>query len=368
MSDTPFEVTVVKSVEPHPHADRLEVVKVLSTQFVSQLGSFKSRDLCVYFPPDMLLPERWAEALGVANYLKHSVFPGGLEKSKCRIGAIRLRGVASFGFGISLRGVEAAAAKESVARYFVHGWWNVAGNGDDVTEYFGGVKYQPPECFSGDSMRQPAAFHTYTSIQHYYRNASAFVAGTPVRITEKVHGSNSRIGLIVDNGWEWCCGTHHRRVAEEFKGRSSLYWAPLTKNMRDMLAFISRTIDDVIVFGEIYGNKIQLMDYGQPRGKGYKVFDISVNGVYLDWEDVCTYCELFDIETVPLLYTGPFSPELIDEYASGPTILAEPDQIKCSFKGREGIVITPLKEQHSDVIGGRLILKAVSADYYEKVK
>jgi RNA ligase/PHA02142 OB-fold domain len=504
MSDTPFEVVEIKSVEAHPQADHLEVVKVLNTQFISQIGNFHVGDLCIYFPPDMLLSKRWAEALGVANYLKHSVFPGDLEKSKCRIGAIRLRGVASFGFGIP----PLAVVGDAVV-------------GDAVTEYFGGVKYQPPEVYNhGNSMRQPAAFHGYTSIQHYYRNASAFVAGAPVRITEKIHGcvvswqpitmadgskkriaqivvgdevlgvnsrgqissatvtktfkngkaqkwlgiqatrnnanrgsssysvkctpehnfwspdawkyvsasflevgdrvltyhsnsigskykltlydqvitaieditdqtqsrrydiettthnyfagnvlvhnSNSRIGLVRDNGHEFMCGTHHRRVSvESAKGCSSLYAVPLTEDMKDMLAFISCTTDDVIVFGEIYGHKIQKMDYGCV--KGYRVFDISVNGQYLDWQDIHTYCEMFNIKTVPVLYAGPFSPELIDEYVNGPTSLADPDQIKCSFKGREGIVITPLEEQHSDVVGGRLILKAVSADYYEKM-
>ena len=106
------------------------------------------------------------------------------------------------------------------------------------------------------------------------------------------------------------------------------------------------------------------MDYATPRGKGYRVFDISVNGEYLDWPDVHTYCSLFDIETVPVLYQGPFSPELVDRYINGPTTLADPEKIRCKFKGREGIVITPLQEQYSEQVG-RMILKAVSADYYE---
>ncbi len=374
MSDTPFEVVAVKSVERHPNADRLEIVKVFNTQFVSQIGGFHAGDLCVYFPPDMLLPERWAEALGIANYLKHSVFPNDLLQSKCRISAIRLRGVASFGFGIS----PLVISKALVADWCVSGPsgspnrdgfdWENAAEGDDVTGYLGGVKYQPPELYSrrgGDSMRQAGAFHTYTNIQHAYNNASAFVVGTMVRITEKIHGTNSRVGLVTDNGPEFMCGTHHRRVKEASNGRLSLYWTPLTQDMKDMLTFISRANDDVIVFGEIYGRKIQKMDYGCTGG--YRVFDISVNGKYLDWQDVYTYCGLFGIETVTVLSVRPFTPNLFDDYVDGPTSLVEPDQIKCKFKGREGIVVTPLEEQYSEVLRGRLILKAVSADYYEQV-
>jgi RNA ligase (TIGR02306 family) len=243
-----------------------------------------------------------------------------------------------------------------------------------LTSFFSGEKYQPPERFAGgDSMRQPGAFHKYTTIQHYYRYGNAIPVGTPVRITEKIHGTNSRVGLVLDglccdkgDGLEFMCGTHHRRVMSENKGRASLYWTALSDNMQDMLNYISACAsqEDVIVFGEIYGNKVQPMDYGCPKGKGYRVFDISVNGEYLDWCDIMTHCRLFDIETVPLLYEGPFSPDLI-ELSNGPTHLAGPEQIKCGFKGREGIVITPLAEQHSDELGGRLILKAVSPDYYE---
>jgi RNA ligase (TIGR02306 family) len=362
MSDTPFEVVEIKSVHTHPHADRLEIAKVLGTQFVTGKGDFQPGDLCVYFPPDMLIPTLEAEALGIANYLKYAIYPGDTEKFKCRIAAIRLRGVASFGFGISVNDLFPIIGPVAV--------------GDDVTADFGGVKYQPPEKFiHGDSLRQPGGFHTYTSIQHYYRYDTAIVEGTPVRITEKIHGTNSRVGLVMDDGFEYMCGTHHRRVKHEnSKGRLSLYWGPMTENMREMLAFISHnaaqsiTDDNVIVFGEIYGNKIQPMDYGCQQGKGYRVFDISINGDYLDWEDVETYCTMFGIETVPVLYEGPFSPELIDKFISGPTTLADAGQIKSSFKGREGIVITPLVEEYSHQLGGRLILKAVSSDYYEAMK
>ena len=355
MSDTPFEVVKVKAIEPHPQADHLEIVKVMGTQFISGKGDYKPGDLCLYFPPDMLIPEITGKVLGVANYLKHSVYPGDLEKTRCRISAIRLRGIASFGFGIPLIDLD----------YVL----NPMKEGDDVTAEFGGKKYQPPETFKGtDSMRQPEAFHKYTTIQHYYRNESVIVAGTPVRITEKIHGTNSRVGLVKDDGFEYMCGTHHRRVMPECKGRISLYWAPLTDDMKEMLDFISRGEDDVIVFGEIYGNKVQPMDYGTPRGKGFRVFDISVNGEYLNWPDVKLYCNMYGIETVPVLYKGPFSLELVEEYASGPTTLAEPDDIKCGFKGREGIVITPLTEEYSPRLFDRLILKAVSPDYYKAMK
>jgi len=364
MSLTPVEVVTVSEVLPHPNADRLEIVKVLATQFVAPKGSLCAGDFVLYFPPDVLIPETVAGKLGVANYLKHATYPGDLMKSQCRIGAIRLRGVASFGFGLPLTEVLCSLPSVAVA---MDGQYPF--DGLDLSEAVSAVKYQPPQLEllrGGDSMRQPGAFHTYTDIQHYYRNAQALMEGTPVRITEKIHGTNSRVGLVKDDGLEFMCGTHHRRVKQEnAKGRLSSYWRPLTDDMKKMLRDLSGAKErDAIVFGEIYGPKIQSMDYGLAE-KSYAVFDISIDGEYLNWEDVKRACDDWGIRTVPLLYEGPFSVAVLEQLISGPTVLAKEEDIRCKFKGREGVVITPLEETYSPVMGGRLILKAVSPDYYE---
>lgn len=357
MSHTPIEVVRVVCIEEHPNADRLEIIKVLNTQFIYLKGVLQIGDLVVYFPPDMLFPESIAIKLGVADYLKHGTYPSDMLKSKCRIGAIRLRGVASFGFGLPL---------DAAVREYTRGISLV--EGVDVTKAFQAVKYQPPETFaSGDSMRQPEAFHKYTDIAHYYRYAEALAEGTPVRICEKIHGTNSRLGAVTDDGFEFMCGTHHCRVKrDDLMGRRSLYWEPLTDDMAEMIEFISiNGQHNVIVFGEIYGAGIQKMDYARLKKRGYRVFDISVDGEYIDWGDLKAYCDLYKIETVPLLYSGPFRANMLEDLTSGPTTMADPEDIRCGFKGREGVVITPLEEQYSDVLGGRLILKSVSAEYHE---
>jgi hypothetical protein len=45
--------------------------------------------------------------------------------------------------------------------------------------------------------------------------------------------------------------------------------------------------------------------------------------------------------------------------------LSQPEQLG-KFKGREGVVVTPVKEQFSPVLGDRLILKSVSVDYLNR--
>lgn len=370
MSHTPVEIVPVKAIMSHPNADRLEIVSVLDTQFIAQRCTLQLGQPVVYFPPDVLIPEPVAEGLGVKDYLKHAIYPGDMRKSQCRVGAIRLRGQPSFGFGLPFRPRDGFMPFPTpFVDAALMGYPTDVGS--DVSEAFQAVKYQPPpKMRSSDAEPDHPAFHKYTSIEHYYRNADALEEGTPVRITEKIHGTNSRVGSIVDDiVARPMAGSHNLRVKyKNANGDVSPYWGPMTRDMLDMLDFIGQGGKrSVIVFGEIYGGKVQSMDYGVPF-TNYRVFDISVDSQYMDWEDVSALCSLYDIPTVPLLYRGPFKRELIDQLISGPTKLASPECISCDFKGREGIVITPLEETYSPVLGGRLILKAVSPDYYEKVK
>jgi hypothetical protein len=177
------------------------------------------------------------------------------------------------------------------------------------------------------------------------------------------HNSNSRVGLI-DN--EFMCGSHRCTMqATDKLGHPSIYWNPLTSNMKDMLRCISDGGKNVIAFGEIYGSKVQFMDYGRFGADGYVLFDISVDGIYLNWDQIVYYTTRFCVPTVPLLYSGPFDYEVVEQLVDGDTILGDKVHMRSSFKGREGVVITPLTETFSPVLGGRLILKAVSCDYLE---
>jgi hypothetical protein len=117
----------------------------------------------------------------------------------------------------------------------------------------------------------------------------------------------------------------------------------------------------VIVFGEIFGRGIQDLDYGtQPQ---FEVFDISVNGEYLDYAGVMRLAKKFKLNIVPLLYRGPFSMMALNNCTSGDAHNFGFPRSK--FRGREGCVITPLKER-TDLMLGRVILKSISSDYYAR--
>lgn len=351
MSTNFVEVVQIDYIKPHPNADRLDIAIIRGATVVVPKGKFTRYEKVIYFPPDMLIPELHANRLGVTQYLKHSTYPGDTRATQCRVGAVRLRGQPSFGFIISLG--EALAGGLAASNLAV---------GTNVDRYFRAVKYEPPvKLGPGDSTREHPLFHRYTSIENFHRYPDAIPDGTPVRITEKIHGTNSRVGLIREGDeWTFVAGSHRVQRKKPEEGQQSIYWEPLERE--SVLNLISHLCDEqhnVVVFGEIFGRGVQDMDYGR-EGRDYNVFDITVDGRYLDWDELARVCDYFGVETVPLLYRGPFSKAVLAECTDGSSLVGYHSG---SFKGREGCVVTPLKETFYAPTGGRLILKSVSVDY-----
>jgi RNA ligase (TIGR02306 family) len=272
-----------------------------------------------------------------------------------------LRGVPSYGF---------VAKVPSDLAYTV---------GGDVSSYYKAWKYEPPVRVQhgggglgeplGLMAKCPDTFHEYTDIQPYWKHHKVIEAGTPVVVSEKCHGTNTRVALLkVDDEWGFYAGSHHRARREfDNVGRLSAYWKPLEDaSVLHLLTELCDEQNNVIVFGELFGAGVQDLDYGQPQGDpGFRVFDISVNGRYLDWAEMIPVCLGCGVRTVPILYSGPFDPERVEEWTNGPTLICPPEQITHSFKGREGCVIKPTTEQWDNRLG-RVILKSVSADYRKR--
>jgi RNA ligase (TIGR02306 family) len=354
MSNVFVELTTIDEVRPHPNATKLEIAGIKGITTITGKGEFQKGQRVVFFPPGILLPPDVAQLLGVQKYLKHAEFPGDADhpagKCQCRVAACRLRGEPSFGFVIP--------APVLLDDHAI---------GSDVSCMWAAQKYEPPvRYFYGDLAPDDNQFHKYTEIEHYWRFNDAIAEGTPVRITEKIHGTNSRVGLIPKMGeFEFMAGSHRTRRKRPEGENTSIYWRPLEdERILSLLTHLCDERNAAIIFGEIYGVGVQDMDYGTKDG--YRVFDISVNGKYLDWPDVKQLCQDFGIDLVPVLYEGPFTKDLIQEHTYGPTTVMAPEGIKCAFKGREGCVVTPQTEQFYAPTGGRLILKSVSADYLDR--
>lgn len=357
MSSLIVDVCVVEEIRPHPNADKVELVRAKNWWCVSQIGYFRVGDKCVYFPPDSVISEELANRFEIAKYLAPlAKNPDGTRPPGLRIRAQRFRGERSFGF------INKPDDPD----------WEV---GMSLVEHYGVTKYEPPiRATDGDSASPVAAFHGYTEIEHLGNFPGVLVDGEEVVVDEKIHGSNCRAGKILaaneetgEAEFQYMCGSHGQRRKEiDANERRSKYWQGLTPQIKALLDRLCDDTYNVVVFGELYGSGIQDMQYGM-AGQGFRAFDISVNGKYLDYDEKERLFQEFGVEAVPFLYRGPFNMEKIQELTDGPTVVCDPEKAG-KFKGREGVVIRPVKERYSELLPnfGRVIFKSVSVDYLSR--
>jgi RNA ligase (TIGR02306 family) len=337
-------VAMISQIAPHPNADSLDVAQVLGWQVVVGRNQFADGDKVVLFPPDTILPRELSDAWGVTQYLDRG-----------RIRATKLRGQPSFGL------VMPAHIPE----------WNV---GDDVAADFPGVaKWEPPvrevkQRRQGQHGQTPrplypnelprhALFPEYTHIENLRNFPNLFDPGEIVVVTEKLHGTNSRIG-IVDG--ERMAGSHKVRRGEG----DTLYWSPWSQpGVEAMLAALAKHHKQVVLYGEILGANVQSLNYGYKGHEGYRAFDLMINGKYIDFMTFTVLCGWYGVSAVPLLaFCNFFSLEKIRHHAQGKTLLLPDDDDEVSTHIREGIVVKPLIERCDPHIG-RVVAKYVSDDY-----
>ena len=379
-SELIVKVQKIHKIIEHGNATALEVAVIGQDggwETCVKKDIFHEGDLVIFVPPDALMPRPLADMLGIAKYLGE-LPASSTERAEglLRVKAANLRGKKSFGTILT---------KEDVLNYL-----NIAmpidqpalvdlSEGADVAELLGIKKWVPKEKYmDGDAAKPISLFHKYTDIQNYRNYPGVFKQGEIIVITEKIHGKNSRFGLVacVDGDiadspipempvLAWAAGSHGvQRKEFDSAGNRSDYWKPLSDNMKCMLAQLARENPgcfSVICFAEIYGAGVQNLTYGI-KDTSYRVFDIAINGSYMNWDEVVCACQHNDIETVPELYRGPFSHEIIEQNTDGNSVLSTTKQI------REGVVFKPLQETTDpDLPGrGRKILKSVSAIYLSK--
>lgn len=356
MSTLFVEAGYPAKVEAHPNADRMKIATWKGWACCVDVNMTTETQV-LYLQPDTLLTHALAEELGVTQYLKKlgKNYPEG-EKWAGRVGVARLRGVSSYGLLTRVR-----------EHWLPHL--------DNLQEFLDIGKYDPPEKVSaGDSERDTVYFHKYTNIENLRNYPDTFREGEIVVVTEKIHGTNSRVGYCPEsdgNDWKWMAGSHGVRRKEGQSGFGgthhnlplvSLYWQPFEwhPRLKEMIEAIHVVFDcaSVIVFGEIFGSGVQDLSYGLKNSeKQFRVFDISVNGEYIDYAELDFWCAKFEIPKVPMLYYGRFYWDVMESFAEGDTVLTT-GQI------REGIVIRPEKEECS--LQGRKIRKMIGFGYLNR--
>ena len=323
------EVCTLDKILPHPNADRLELAHVKGWQAVVLKGMFQADQKVVYFPPDTVLSKELTDSFGVTQYTQPC------EQGQ-RIRQAKLRGEPSFGLLITANPA-----------------WEL---GMDVADQYNAVKYNPPlRLTAGDAEVEHPLFTQYTDIENMRNYPAVFQDGEEVVVTEKIHGGNCRVGVV--DGEEMAGSHETRRKKPVVRIEENIYWFPWTLTG---VVTLLRTVPSenlarvVILYGEVYG-KVQSLHYGV-KGLAFRAFDLCVDGRYLDYDNFKGLCARFGVETVPLLYQGPFSLAKIAELSRGPSIVIGADHL------REGVVVRPVVERTDPKIG-RVVLKYLSDDY-----
>src|SRR5918997_1855008 len=193
MSTLIVEVSRIDRVLPHPNADLLELAQIKGWQCVVPKGKYAAGALVTYVPIDAVLPVELSERLGVTKYLSNG-----------RVRCAKLRGEPSFGLVMD---------REDPA-------WP---EGTDVREHYGITKYVPPlKPSAGDAAEPHPLFVSYTDVENLRNFPAVFADG-------------GRAGR----------GVERLLVPDD---------APAVRALLDELSGRSR---QAILFGEVYGSKIQ---------------------------------------------------------------------------------------------------------------
>lgn len=343
MSKLIVEVCEIKDIIPHPNADNLEISIIKGWQTVTPRGKYHIGEKVIFIPPDALLPIPLVERLGIKSYLSG---PG-----NNKVKAVRLRGEMSFGLVMSLpEGSQ----------------WDI---GYDCSNDLGITKYIPPIRLSlGDDAGYDPLFFTYTDIENIRNFPDMFENGEMVVATEKIDGTNCRIGIgrVEDGDFEWKAGSHRVKRKKTNDLSDNVYWYPYTlENFKRMIEDIHQSEKkEVICYGEVYGRVRgghKSMHYGKPNNLNFVAFDIQLDGKYIDYCDFARYCDLYQVPRAPLLDIFEFDFNAAKNLSTGKSVLALKNGIEHM---REGSVIKPIKERQSPK-GNRVIAKFINADYVD---
>lgn len=336
------------TIEPHPNADALELAVVGAFRAVVGKGTYRTGDWATYIPEQAILPDALIAELGLTGKLA--------GKAANRVKAIRLRGELSQGIVArpqALAGVDLARA---------------AAEGIDFAERLDITKWMPevPANMAGEMESAPELI-PWIEIENIKRYPEIFQAGEQISASEKAHGTATLVSLdlLADRLFVSSKGFGAKRLAIK-ESPSNLYWrAVRVHDVEDKMRRLAELLEArrLGLFGETYGAGVQDLHYGVSgrNEPGFVVFDLYVEGpAYSGWLDqgkLRRFCALVSLPVAPELYHGSYDYNKLAALAEGPTVLGGGVHL------REGLVVRPLSERRSEVLGGRAIAKFVSEAY-----
>lgn len=320
MSDARAKVVKYR-LRKHSNADALSIADIDGSawQVVVRSDDFAPEGTAIYIPVDTIVPERPEFEF--------------LRDKKFRIKAIKLRG--EYSYGLLIPNTDNLPV------------------GEDVTDRLGIKKYEPPVPLHMTGEVVPAAevdwICKYTDVERYEDFPDVFKDNEEVIVTEKIHGSNLRVSK---KGSNLFVGGHNWMWKEDEK---NLYWKAIKQNGFDKI-LLEKLPDKLILFGEVYGKKVQTLQYGLNTQK-IRFYDVWSSDRYLNWDEFIELMKEIGLmdDIVPVIYRGGYNLNKIKELAQGNTLL-NAEHLK------EGVIVKPVKERVDGKLG-RVILKFINPMY-----
>ena len=327
-------------ITPIEGADAIELVRINGWQCVTKKGEFNVGDLAVFLEIDAIPPDTstfqflWASKDGAQPP----------RPDKFRIRTMKLRGALSQGLFLPLDQFDLGEVTA----------------GDDVTEKLGITKYEPP-IPAGNQGEIGGLFPGFIPKTDEIRiqsapEALAEIWATPYAITLKYDGTSATYCIDPRDGGFLACGRNYS-ISEG----DSFYWR--IARQLDLPAKLAAH-PHMAIQGEICGPGIQKnhLNLKQIELFVFNVYDIA-NRRYFDHDAAREFLATIGISAVETVEIGDsFGYDL-------PALLRLAEgKYPGTTNEREGIVVRPLQERHSEVLAGRLSFKAISNRFLLKEK
>lgn len=282
------------SVDKHPNADALDLVKVLNYACIVKRNEFGVGDRVLFIHPDTVLPEvEWS-----AMYRARSN----------RVKAIKLRG--SWSFGIV----------EPLSRHpLIQGGDLVEGT--EVSGILGVTKYEPPLPQSLDAAGN-MPFGIPKTDEERYQSLTDIPYGKTVDVSLKIDGQSCSI-FAVNHGSGWVTGICSRSLLLKPECLNNYTRAAARYDLvNKVLAYAQKHNVNICLRGEVFGAGVQAFD-NNPHSKG--AIDFALFSVF--YVDKMTYAGKNDphyfvnvgkelgVPIVPILESGVvLTHELVKKY------------------------------------------------------
>jgi len=229
--------------------------------------------------------------------------------------------------------------------------------GDSIIEYFNLTKrvYEEelPEQTSSSHESPPTTFSLFKyDLEGVAKYKYVFQDDEPVIITEKIEGENCAIMYAEDRLW-----VRSRNYFKKNEPDSHWWDLPRRLNLEEKL----KQFPNLAIWFELYG-AVKGWSYDCPivngrierKGRVFDIWDIKQRK-FLEWKDVQNITQQIGMETVPVLYEGPWkSDHSLNILAEGQSTIG-----KCV---KEGWVMRSTPEGWHEKLG-RKIIKLKGRDY-----